>query len=453
MQPMPILEQRAKFEDLVCQALDHARALGATDAIAEVSKGQGLSVSVRMGSLETVEQTRGGTLTVTVFAGQRRGSATTSDFSGQAVRQTVEAAWHIARYTAHDDAAGLPDAEDLLQEPALDLSLYHPWDIDVERAVEIALRAENAARELDARIRNTEGATVDTGESQFIMGNTRGFLDGYSSTRHSVSVVPIASQGDAMQRDFWYGSRRQAEHLPSPEEIGVTAASRALARLGARRLSTRQVPVVFEAPLALGLLGGLTQALSGGALYRKASFLQDSLGKQVLADHIMVDEDPFVPGGMGSSMFDGEGVRTRPGPVIQSGEVQHYFLSSYTARKLNMKTTGHAGGSHNLTLRSTRTQSEHDLSWLLREMGTGLLVTELIGQGVNYVTGDYSRGAFGYWVENGEIQYPVEEITIAGNLKDMFMNIAAVGSDTLTRGNKTTGSILIPRMSVAGTSA
>lgn len=453
MQPMPTLEQRGQFEDLVCQALDHARALGATDAIAEVSKGQGLSVSVRMGSLETVEQTRGGNLNVTVFAGQSRGSATTSDFSVAAVRQTVEAAWHIARYTAQDDAAGLPDADDLLKEPAVDLSLYHPWSINVEEAAELAMRAETAARDLDARITNTEGASVDTGESQFIMGNTRGFLDGYSTTRHSISVVPIAAQGDAMQRDFWYSSRRHADHLGSPEEIGTVAARRALSRLGARRLSTRQVPVIFEAPLALGLLGALTQALSGGALYRKASFLQDSLGKQVLGNHLMVDENPFIPGAMGSSMFDNEGVRTRLGPVVHAGEVQHYFLSSYTGRKLGMKTTGHAGGSHNLTLRSTRTQPSHNLDWLLREMGTGLLVTELIGQGVNYVTGDYSRGAFGYWVENGEIQYPVEEITIAGNLKDMFLNIAAVGSDVLTRGNKSTGSILLPQMSVAGTRA
>lgn len=451
MQPMSIVEQKAQFEDLVTQALTYARSLGATDATAEVSKGQGLSVSVRMGSLETVEQTRGGALGVTVYAGQRRGSASTSDFSRQAIEQTVEAAWSIARYTADDDMAGLPDVEDLFLEPAIDLSLYHPWSVEVDEATEIALKAETAARDLDPRIANTEGASVSTGESQFVLANSRGFMNGYSTTRHSISVVPIAGRGDGMQRDFWYSSQRNAKDLSDPVQLGQYAAERALSRLDARRLSTRQVPVIFEAPLALGLLGALTQALSGGALYRKASFLEDSLGQQVLADHISVDENPFIPGAFGSSLFDNEGVRTRARQVISAGEVQNYFLSTYTAKKLGMRTTGHAGGSHNLVLRSRDTQAHHTLDWMLKEMGTGLLVTELIGQGVNYVTGDYSRGAFGYWVENGEIQYPVEEITIAGNLKEMFLRMAAVGSDELIRGGKRTGSILIPEMSIAGT--
>lgn len=451
MQPLPTAQHRAVFEDLVTQALDHAKSLGATDAAAEVSESQGLSVSVRQGSLETVEQTRDRSLSVTVFAGQRRGSASTSDFSVAALRQTVEAAWHIARYTAEDPAAGLPDADALMLEPSVDLSLYHPWQIAVDDATELAIRAEAAALDLDKRISNSEGASVDTQEGQFVLGNTRGFLDGYSYTRHGLSVAPIAGRGDQMQRDFWYVSNRCADRLADPAKVGRYAAERALSRLGARRLSTRQVPVVFEAPLALGLLGSLTQAVSGGALYRKSTFLLDSLGKQILPEHIMVDENPFIPGAMGSSGFDDEGVRTRMRQVVTAGVLQNYFLSSYTARKLGMKTTGHAGGSHNLHLRSTRTRSDHDLRWLLKEMGTGLLVTELIGQGVNYVTGDYSRGAFGYWVEGGEIQYPVQEITIAGNLKDMFTGIAAVGSDDLTRGSKTTGSILVQSMSIAGT--
>ena len=450
MQPLPIAERRAMFEDLVTQALDHAKSLGATDAAAEVSEGQGLSVSVRLGSLETVEQTRDGSLSVTVFAGQCRGSASTSDFSPKALRQAVEAAWHIARYTAQDPAAGLPAAEELMLEPSVDLSLYHPWDIAVDEATELALKAEAAARDLDRRITNTEGASVDTHEGLFVLGNTRGFLDGYCYTRHGLSVAPIAGRGDQMQRDYWYVSDRQASRLADAQSVGKYAAQRALSRLGARRLSTRQVPVVFEAPLALGLLGAVTQAVSGSALYRKSTFLLDSMGKKILPEHVMIDENPFIPGAMGSGAFDDEGVRTQMRQVVTAGVLRNYFLSSYTARKLGMKTTGHAGGSHNLHMRSTRTQAGHDLDWLLKEMGTGLLVTELIGQGVNYVTGDYSRGAFGYWVEGGEIQYPVQEITIAGNLKDMFCGISAIGSDELTRGSKTTGSVLLDSMSIAG---
>jgi len=451
MQPLPQEEHRALFEELVTQALGHAKSLGATDAAAEVSEGQGLAVSVRLGEVETVEQTRDRSLSVTVFAGQRRGSASTSDFSMKALRETVEAAWHIARYTAEDPSAGLPDADALMMEAAPDLQLYHPWDVSVEAAAKLALQAERAARDVDSRITNSEGANVDSHEGQFVLGNTRGFLNGYSYTRHGLSVSPIAGRGDKMQRDYWYTSSRRADQLAKPAEVGVYAAQRALARLNARRLSTRQVPVLFEAPLALGLLGALTQAVSGGALYRKTTFLVDSLGKQIFPTHLMVDENPFIPGAMGSGSFDDEGVRTQARQVVRAGILQNYFLSSYTARKLDLKTTGHAGGSHNLRLYSKQTKPSDTLDAMLKEMGTGLLVTELIGQGVNYVTGDYSRGAFGFWVENGEIQYPVEEITIAGNLKDMFSQIAMIGADELTRGSKTTGSILLERMSIAGT--
>ena len=451
MQPLPHQEHRAQFEDLVTQALKHAKSLGATDAAAEVSEGQGLAVSVRLGELETVEQTRDRSLSITVFSGQRRGSASSSDFSRAALEQTVEAAWHIARYTAEDPASGLPDADALLLEPSPDLSLYHPWDISVEHATHLALQAEQAARDKSRLITNSEGASVDSHEGQFVLGNTRGFLSGYAYTRHGLSVSPIAGRGENMQRDYWYTSQRSAPDLADPATVGAYAAERALSRLNARRLSTRQVPVLFDAPLALGLLGALTQAISGSALYRKTTFLVDSLGQSIFPDHLFVDENPFIPKAMGSGAFDDEGVRTRMCQLVSGGVLQSYLLSTYTARKLGLKTTGHAGGSHNLRLYSKHTQAEDTLPAMLKALGTGLLVTELIGHGVNYVTGDYSRGAFGYWVQDGEIQYPVQEITIAGNLKDMFKQIVKVGSDELTRGSKTTGSILIERMALAGT--
>ncbi len=448
---LPVAQNRPIFEDLVTQALKHAQSLGASDAAAEVSEGQGLAVSVRKGHVETVEQTRDRSLDVTVFAGQRRGSASTSDFSTKALRETVEAAWHIARYTAEDPAAGLPEADQLAIGVKNTLQLHHPWALSVEEATRLAVEAERAALATDKRITNTEGAGVDTHEGHFVLGNTRGFLDGYAYSRHGLSVSPIAGRGQSMQRDYWYTSDRRADRLADPAAVGRYAAERALARLSARRIPTGHFPVLFEAPLALGLLGALTQATSGGALYRQTSFLLDSLGRQLFPTHISVMEDPHVKGAMGSSPFDEEGVKTQAREVISAGVLQGYFLSSYTARKLGMETTGNAGGSHNLVLRSSQTRKKDDFEAMLRKMGTGLLVTELIGQGVNYVTGDYSRGAFGYWVQNGQIQHAVEEITIAGNLKDMFAQIVAVGTDAITRGSKTTGSILIERMSIAGT--
>lgn len=448
---LPVAENRPIFEDLVTQALKHAQSLGASDAAAEVSEGRGLAVSVRKGKVETVEQTRDRSLDVTVFAGQRRGSASTSDFSAQALRETVEAAWHIARYTAEDPAAGLPDADQLAIGVKNNLQLHHPWAISVEQATEIAVQAERAALATDKRITNTEGAGVDTHEGHFVLGNTRGFLDGYAYSRHGLSVSPIAGRGQSMQRDYWYTSDRRADRLADPAAVGRYAAERALSRLSAKRIPTGHFPVLFEAPLALGLLGALTHATSGGALYRQTSFLLDSLGRQLFPSHISVLEDPHIKGAMGSSPFDEEGVKTQAREVVSAGVLQGYFLSSYTARKLGMQTTGNAGGSHNLVLRSSQTKRKDDFEAMLRKMGTGLLVTELIGQGVNYVTGDYSRGAFGYWVQNGQIQHAVEEITIAGNLKDMFAQIVAVGADAITRGSKTTGSILIERMAIAGT--
>ncbi|NYT22109.1 metalloprotease PmbA [Alcaligenaceae bacterium] len=447
---LKIPEQQAVFRELVANALAHAGKLGASDAVAEVSESKGLVVSVRSGDIETIEQTRDRSLDVTVYAGQRRGSASTSDFSAQALRETVEAAWHIARYTAADDCAGLPDPERLATGPYPDLQLHHPWELSSDAAAALALRAEQAARDLSPLITNTDGASVDTFEGHFMMGNSAGFMGGYPYSRHNISVSPIAGKGNAMQRDYWYSSARDWRVLADPADVGRYAAQRTLARLSARRIKTGRFPVLFEAPLAVGLIGALVHAVSGGALYRKASFLLDAAGRQVMADHLDLYENPWMSAAAGSGPFDSEGVRTAPRSVVTGGVLQGYFLSTYTGRKLGLPTTGNAGGSHNLELRSRLTRGGDDLDAMLRKMGTGLLVTELIGQGVNYVTGDYSRGAFGYWVENGQIQHAVQEITIAGNLADIFRQIVAVGGDAMTRGAKRTGSVLIEQMSIAG---
>jgi PmbA protein len=447
---------REQFRQLVEDALSFARSIGASDAGVEVSEGVGLSVSVRKGEVENVERNRDKSIGVSVYLGQRRGNASTSDFSRAALEQTVRAAYDIARFTAEDPAAGLPDEQDLAKgEAALrDLDLFHPWAIDAEGAVEIAARCERAALSVDRRITNSEGAGVSAQQSHFFAGNSRGFRGGYASSRHSLSVAPIASLpgrgGDDMQRDAWYSSMRAHEDLAPPEAVGRYAAERALSRLKSRKIATCEVPVLYESTAAAGLLGAYVQATSGGALYRKSSFLIDSLGKQVLPAHIDIHEDPHQPRGKGSAPFDDEGVATKVRDVVKGGVVQGYFLSSYSARKLGMRTTGHAGGSQNLALTSRQTEPGDDLDAMLRKLGRGLFVVELMGQGVNYVTGDYSRGAAGFWVENGRIAYPVHEITIAGNMREMFKRIAAVGADAYTLGGKTIGSVLIERMKVAG---
>lgn len=440
---------RPFFQELVEQALAHAKKIGATDAGAEASEGCGLSVSVRKGELETVERNRDKSLGVTVYSGKRRGNASTSDFSVEAIRQTVQAAFDIARFTAEDPAAGLPDVQDMATEHR-DLDLFHPWDIDSEGAAKLALECEAAAFATDKRITNSEGAGVSAQQSHFFTGHTSGFRGGYASSRHSISVAPIAGKGNHMQRDAWYSSMRHADEMASPQAVGRYAAERALSRLKSRKIATTECPVLFESPLAAGLLGGFVQAVSGGALYRRSTFLLDSMGKKVFPKHIDLLEDPFVPRGKGSSPFDEEGVRVSARTVVDAGRVEGYFLSTYSARKLGMRTTGNAGGSHNLVLRSRQTKPGDDLNAMLKKLGTGLFVIELMGQGVNYVTGDYSRGASGFWVENGEIAFPVEEITIAGNLKDMFQGITAVGADAYNYGAKTVGSILVNRMKVAG---
>ena len=443
---------KAFFEDLVDQALAHAKKLGATDAGAEASEGCGLSVSVRKGEIENVERNRDKSLGVTVYSGQRRGNASTSDFSRRAIQQSVQAAYDIARFTAEDPAAGLPDEADIAQaeDQPDDLDLFFPWTVDSAQAASLALRCENAALQTSKKITNSEGASVSAQQAHFFSAHTHGFRGGYASSRHSFSVSPIAGKGAGMQRDAWYSSMRDAAELASPEAVGRYAAERALSRLKSRKIATTQCPVLFESPLAAGLLGSVVQALSGGALYRKSSFLLDSLGKRVLPQHIDIIEDPFIQRGKGSSPFDDEGVKVRARKVVDAGRVQGYFLSSYSARKLGLPTTGNAGGSHNLVLSSRHTKKGDTLDEMLRKLGTGLFVTELMGQGVNYVTGDYSRGASGFWVENGQIAYPVHEITIAGSMQAMLKGIQAVGADTYNYGSKTVGSILLDRMMVAG---
>ncbi|MBA2722642.1 MAG: metalloprotease PmbA [Methylibium sp.] len=443
---------RAQFEQLIDDTLAFATQLGASASAAEVSEGAGLSVSARKGEVETVERNRDKSLGVTVYAGQCRGNASTSDFSRAALEQTVQAAYDIARFTAEDPAAGLPDEQDLAtpQEAARDLNLYHPWAIDAEGAMQVALRCEAAAFATDKRITNSDGCGVSVQQSHFLAGNSRGFRGGYASSRHSLSVAPIAGKGNGMQRDAWYSSMRDPAELASPEAVGRYAAERTLSRLKSRKIATCEVPVLFESTLSAGLLGAYVQATSGGALYRKSTFLADSLGTQVFPDHIDVDEDPHRLKAKGSAPFDDEGVRTAPRAIVKGGRVEGYFLSTYSARKLGMRTTGNAGGSQNLTLKSRRTADSDDLEAMLRKLGRGLFVTELMGQGVNYVTGDYSRGAAGFWVEGGRLQHPVHEITIAGNLREMLERIAAVGADAYTLGGKTVGSVLIERMKIAG---
>ena len=440
-----------QFRIIIDFILAEAKRIGASDSAAEISEGQGLSVTVRKGEVETIEQSVDKQVGVSVYLGQRRGNASTSDFSPDSLRLTVEAAFHIAQHTAEDDCAGLAQA-DLLEQNPQDLDLFHPWDLDTKEAIQIARKAEKAAFAVDKAIQNSDGASVSAHQAHFMLGTSNGFMGGYPYSRHFISCAPIASSAknsSSMQRDDWYSTSRIANELANPALIGRYAAERALAKLHAKSLTTRRCPVIFEAPIAVGLIGSLVQASSGGALYRRSSFLLDSLGKQVMPKHIDLFELPHLKRMSGSAPFDEEGVRTKARSVISKGELQGYFLSTYSARKLGMQTTGNAGGAHHLKLHSMHTPSG-GLPGLLREMGTGLLVTELMGQGVNYVTGDYSRGAFGYWVENGIIQHPVEEITIAGNLKEMLMDIQAVGDDTIIRGTKETGSILLGSMTIGG---
>ena len=438
-----------RLRELAQDALQHARSLGASDASCEVSESIGLSVSVRKKKVETIERTRDKGLGVSVYIGKRRGNASTSDFSRPALQQAVEAALQHCALHGRGFRGGLARPGHAAESAARS-RLVSPVVDRHDEAIKLARRCEAAAFAVSPQIVNSEGANVYTSSGHFVLANTQQFMGGYAYSRHSMAVSPIARDAQGMQRDDWYSSSRIADELASPESVGDYAARRALARLSARQLKTKQCPVLFEAPLACGLLGNFVQAASGGALYRNASFLVDSLGKSVFSDHITLHEDPYLPQGAGSSPFDEEGVRGIKRDVVAGGVLTGYFLSSYSARKLGMQSTGNSGGSYNFEIRSSATRRSDDLPGMLRRLGTGLLVTDLIGQGVNYVSGDYSRGASGFWVEGGEIRYPVEEITVAGNLRDMFRNIVAVGNDQVVRGSKISGSLLIDGMTVGG---
>ena len=426
-------------------ALEQARQQGATAAEAAASQGQGLSVNVRMGEIETIEHTRDRGLVVTVYLGQKMGSASTADYGQASVAEVVEAACNIARHIEDDVCNGLPDADDLATTFP-DLDLYHPWRPSVDTVLDSALACEHAALDWDQRIENSEGASVSTHETLGVYGNSLEFLAENRKTRHGISCSVIGRSEGGMQRDYWYTSARRYEDLETAVAVGKQAAQRTVRRLSSRRVPTDQVPVLFEAPVAASLLSHLVSAISGSALYRKASFLLDQLEQPVFPDWVRVHEQPLLPRAIGSAAFDGEGVQTQARDIVSDGVLTGYVLDSYSARRLGLRTTGNAGGVHNLTLASGRKSQDE----LVSDMGRGLLVTELIGFGVNPVTGDYSRGAAGFWVDQGEIQFPVDEITVAGNLKQMFKGFSDVGTDVDTRGNVRCGSILINEMTVAG---
>ncbi|MCG8324170.1 MAG: metalloprotease PmbA [Thiotrichales bacterium] len=430
---------------LIETIMDEARQQGATAAEAEIGTGNGLSVTVRLGELEKIEHERDKALGITVYMDQRKGTASSSDFSLPAIRETVTAACNIARFASEDSCAGLADAE-LMATAVPDLELHFPWDITPEAATALAIECETAARDSDARISNSDGCMVNTYSGEHVYGNTHGFTGGWCWSSHMLDCTVIAGDEQGMQRDGWYSKVRDHAELESAAAVGREAARRTLDRLGSRQLTTRSCPVLFEAPVAGGLFSAFITAISGSALYRGASFLKDSLGDSIFPDHIHIIEQPHLPKALGSAPFDNDGLPTRDRDIILDGVLQTYILSAYSARKLNLAPTGNAGGGHNLIIES----GEDDLDALIREMDTGLLITDMIGFGVNQVTGDYSRGASGFWVEHGELQYPVEEITVAGNLKDIYTRILRIGNDVDPRGNIRTGSVLVESMTVAG---
>ena len=410
-----------------------------------VSLEQGLSTSVRQREVETVEFNRDQGFGITLYAGQRKGSASTSASGPEAIRETVAAALAIAKHTSEDESSGLADKA-LMAKDVQDFDLFHAWDITPEQAIELALTCEAAAFDADARIKNADGTTLSTHQGCRVYGNSHGFIGGYASTRHSLSCVMIAEANGQMQRDYWYDVNRQGDLLADPASIGQRAAQRAASRLGARPVPTCEVPVLFSAELAGGLFGSFLGAISGGNLYRKSSFLEGAIGQKLFPEWLTIDERPHLMRAMGSSSFDGDGLATYAKPFVEKGELVSYVLGTYAGRKLGLPSTANAGGVHNLFV----THGDEDQAALLRRMGRGLLVTELMGHGLNMVTGDYSRGAAGFWVENGEIQFAVQEVTIAGNMRDMFKQIVAVGNDLELRSNIRTGSVLIERMTVAG---
>lgn len=434
----------ALLESRVAEALNLAREGGADQAEASASLQGGLNTTVRLGEVETIEHTRDRGVSVTVFLGRSKGHASSADLSIESLRSSVAHALDIARFTASDPCNGLAD-EDRMATEFPDLDLWHPAALDAERAIERCIRMEDAGR-ADPQITNSEGASVSGSFGLTVLGNSHGFMGRGEGTRYGQSCVLIAGSGNDMQRDYWFDSQRSTDDLESAELTGKHAAERTVRRLGARKLSTRKAPVLFTPEIARGLLGHFIGAVSGGALYRNASFLKDSLGERLFPEWMDLLEQPFLPRGAGSTSFDGEGVAVKERALVERGVLQGYILSSYAARRLGMESTGNAGGVHNLTVAGQLEAGDS----LLQRMGTGLLVTEVMGQGVQMVTGDYSRGAAGFWVENGELQYPVEEVTIAGNLRKMFSSISAAGDDIDTRGNVRCGSLLLDDLTIAG---
>ena len=444
--PRDVSEIAKPLQQVAEMALDDAvKRCGASSAEVDASLSQGSSLTVRLGEIETIEHNRDKTLSLTVFFGEKTGSASTSDMSAEAIKDTVDAACSIAKLTAEDDCGGLADADKMATEIP-DLDLWYPWNPDADTARDLAMECEEIARQTGDAISNSEGATVSSHEGVGIYANTHGFSGTRYGTRHSLSCSVIASDGEAMERDYWYSVARDRAELQTAAEVGRIAGQRTLDRLGSRKIATCQTPVIYEAQVASSLLSHLISAISGGALYRKSSFLLDHKGKKIFPDFVNITEQPHILKALGSASFDNEGVTTRHRSIIKDGVLMDYVLGSYSARKLGLQTTGNAGGVHNLIIE----HGDSDLPALMKKMGTGLLVTELIGFGINNITGDYSRGAAGFWVENGEIQYPVSEITVAGNLLDMFQSFVEVGNDLDRRGNTITGSILVEQMTVAG---
>ena len=430
---------------LIERALAQCRKQGADAAEAGIGEGHGLSVTVRMGQVETIERQRDKGLSITVYMNGCKGSASTTDFSDSALEATINAACTIARHASRDDCAGLIEPEYLARDlPELDLC--HSWEPGPEAAIELATECEHAARQTDKRLTNSDGATLATYQGCTVYGNTHDFINGWDWSSHNIDCAVIAEENGRMQRDGWHTRARDPRELDSAQRVGQEAARRTLSRLHARKLSTRNAPVIFEAPAARGLFSAFTTAIVGSALYRRASFLLDKLGQQVFAPQIQIEEQPHLRKALGSAPFDDDGMATQRKFLIKDGILETYLLGAYSARKLGLRPTGNSGGAHNLIIQT----SEQDLNALLRQMDTGLLVTDMIGFGVNQVTGDYSRGASGFWVQGGEIQYPVEEITVAANLQDMFLNIVSIGNDVDTRGNIRTGSVLIENMTIAG---
>ncbi|MEE9303547.1 MAG: metalloprotease PmbA [Thiotrichaceae bacterium] len=439
------MTQENQLLSLAEHVLQEAKKLGASAVEVNTSSGEGLSVDVRLSEVETLEYHRDQGLGLTVYFGQKKGNASTADMSPQAIKDTVEAACRIAKYTSEDEYSGLADT-DLMATEFPDLDLYHPWDIQADKAIELAKSCEQAAQGYSPLITNSDGASVSSYRGVSVYANSHGFSGVIKGTRHGISATMVAQEGESMQRDYWHSTSRLHDLLESPESIGIKASERAIKRLHGQQVATTKAPILYMPKMARSLIGHFTGAISGGSQYRKASFLLDSVGEKVFPEFVRLHEQPFISQALGSASFDSEGVALKDNDLITDGVIQSYLLGSYSARKLGLQTTGHASGVHNLSLESTG----QDFDEMLQMLGTGLVVSELIGNSVNGITGDYSRGASGFWVENGEIQFPVEEVTIAGNLKDMYQHIVAIGSDIDYQGNTRTGSILIEEMTIAG---